>query len=146
MPDIPFEEDTPIITEVASLPDQTNASCETVGSPRIVSSNPTNSPSELPECITSQAPRDIPLAFQFNPELRVFNDEVIEQMLCDYAIESKEWIVGPMPVDRFLSAFLPECTLHHKDIEALDISDFADAFNSVPVKGRTVDQLFVCNY
>ena len=62
-----------------------------------------------------------------------------------YATEATKWTVGPMPVEDFLSTFLPECDDPTKDTSTWDNSGPAGSFVDVSQEGCNMDRPLVRN-
>ena len=72
-------------------------------------------------------------------------EEDIQSMYNHYAVEATKWIIGPMPIDEFLAEFLLECCASEKETHRKKVSGSAGVFEGVPVKGRNMHELLVCN-
>ena len=95
----------------------------------------------LPQ-VRTLLPKNTPLSVNFHARRYTAYCTKSEMMHHRRAEEAKKWIVGPMPVEGFLSTFLPEGDIPEESLRNRILPDPTSAFDEVPTETRQEDQLY----
>ena len=87
-------------------------------------------------------PKNTPLSANLSARRHATDSTKSEMMHYRRAEEAKKWMLGPMPVEEFLSTFLPEGDIPEESLRNRTMPDPTGAFDNVPTGTGQEERLY----